>query len=410
MKIWVKYLFAVLVGTLLGFYFFDPAAADGEALPFAAELVLHIGRYTVYPLVFFSLAYAAFKLRMERRVLATYLKSLLGIVVSGVLLTAFGIAAVLALSPERIPIIIESERAFSFPEYTELVFSVLPNNLFRIFHESGDYLLPVAFFALFLGLNFAFDKIATRPAVQLFDSFSRVFYHIGKFIMEILGLGLVVLSAYFVVRLRATAELDLFSQLILLLALLTAFIVFGIYPILYYFLSGKENPYKQLYALLGPLLTAAVSGNSYFSYISLATHTRENLGIKRETGASTLPFFTLFAKAGTAMVTAVTFVVILRSYSSLGVGLPEIVWIFVFSLLSSLLTGSVPGMGVIVSLATMCSLYGGGLENGFLIVIPVLPIITSFAVFLDVLTTGLIVSLIAGRHEDRKDIYAGDFI
>lgn len=410
MKIWIKYLFAVIVGALLGFYLFDPAAADGEALPFAARLVEHIGRYAVYPLVFFSLAYAAFKLRMERRVLRTYLLSALAVAVSGILLTALGLAAVLLLSPERIPIIVETERAFSFPGYRDIVFSVLPNNLFRVFSNHGDFLLPVAFFALFLGLNFSFDKISTRPAVELFDSFSRIFYHIGKFVLEILGIGMIVLAAYYVVRLRATEELDLFAQLILLLALLTAFIVFGIYPILYYFLSGKENPYRPLYALLGPLLTAAVSGNSYFSYIALATHSRENLGIKRENGASTLPFFTLFGKAGTAMVTAVTFVVILRSYSSLGIGLPEIGWIFGFSLLTSLLAGSVPGLGVIVSLATMCGIYGGGLENGFLIVIPILPVLTSFAVFIDILTAGLSAQLIAAGQEDRKDIYAKDFI
>jgi Na+/H+-dicarboxylate symporter len=410
MKIWIKYLLALILGTLLGLYLLDSSAADGEALPFAAELVLHIGRYAVYPLVFFSLAYASFKLRMEHRVLGTYLKSILAAAVSGVLLTLIGLGAVLLLSPERIPIIIETERAYSFPGYREILFSVFPDNLFRIFRESGDFLLPVGFFAVFLGLNFSFDKVVTRPAVELFDSLSRIFYHIGKFVLEILGLGLIVLSAYFVVSLRATEELDLFNQLVLLLALLAAFIILGVYPVLFYFLSGRENPYKQIYALLGPLLTAAVSGNGYFSYISLASHTRENLGVKRETGASTLPFFTLFGKAGTAMVTAVTFVVILRSYSSLGIGWEEVLWIFGFSLLSSLLAGSVPGMGVIVSLAAMCGLYGGGLENGFLIVVPILPILSGFAVLLDVLTAGLASRLIAGTQDDVQEIYAGEYI
>lgn len=410
MKIWIKYLFAVIAGTLLGLYAFDPAAADGEALPFAAELVLHIGRYALYPLVFFSLAYASFKLRMEQRVLRTYLKSILAAAAAGILLTVFGLAAVLLLSPERIPIIIETDRTFSFPGYQEILFSVFPDNLFRVFRENGDFLLPIAFLAVFLGFNFSFDKVVTRPVVDLFDSLSRIFYHIGRFVLEILGIGMIVLSAYFVVTLRATAELDLFGQLILLLALLTAFVLFGVYPVIYYFLSGRENPFKQVYALLGSLLTAAVSGNGYFSYLSLAAHTRENLGVKRESGATTLPFFTLFGKAGTAMVTAVTFVVILRSYSSLGIGPEEILWIFGFSLLSSLLAGSVPGMGVIVSLATMCGVYGGGLENGFLIVIPALPILSRVAVFLDVLTAGLASQLIAQSEDDRKEVYLKDYV
>ncbi|HDQ15017.1 MAG TPA: dicarboxylate/amino acid:cation symporter, partial [Sediminispirochaeta sp.] len=281
---------------------------------------------------------------------------------------------------------------------------------FKIFVDSGDFLLPLVFFALFLGLNFSFDKVLTRPAVQLFESLSRVFYHMAKFLNEILGLGIVVLAGFFVSHIRLSDEIELYSQLILLLGLLTAFIVLGLYPALLYYFTGKRNPYKLLYAIAAPAVAAFFSGNSYFAMVPLTGHVKENLGVPRKVGAVTLPLFTLLSKAGTAMVTSITFVVILKSYSSLGIGFSEILWIMSFSLLISLLTSATPGLGVIAALAAIAGLYGRGIEEGFLIVYPILPILNSFAVFLDTITSGLGSLVVSYSEDNQKEIYAKDFI
>ncbi|MFO7849924.1 MAG: cation:dicarboxylase symporter family transporter [Spirochaetia bacterium] len=410
MKIWIKYLFAVIIGTLIGVYVLETGDPVSESLSFLSTLTKNIGRYTVYPLVFFSLAYASYKLRIDRRIFVVYVKTILIILVSSVLLTVIGTAAVYLLSPERIPIIAETERSYSFPHIQEILLSTFPANLFKIFTGDGNFLLPLTVFSIFLGLNFSFDKIHTRPAIQLFDSFSRIFYHMSMFILEILGFGLVILSAAMVVTIRSTTQIEFYRQLLLLVGLLTAIIILGIYPLIVYFLMGKENPYKHLYAITAPALAAFLSGNSYFAFTTLIPHTMENLGIPRKIGATTLPIFTLFGKAGTAMVTSVTFMVILRSYSSLGIGIETLLWIAALSFLTSFLTGSVPGMGVVVSLSFICALYGRGIENGFLIVQPIVPLLISFAVLLDVVTAALGSVIVSHSEGNRKDIYASDFI
>lgn len=407
MKIWIKYLLATIVGALFGVYGLE---SGSEALTFLEELTKNIGRYTVYPLVFFSLAYASYKLRVDRRILSVYVKSLLIVIASGIVLTIIGALAAYFLAPEPIPIIAETEKSFSFPDARTLVFSTFPRNLFRIFTGEGGFLFPIFLFSVFFGLNLTFDKIHTRPTVQLFDSFSRIFYHMSKFVLEILGFGIVILSTAMVVNIKTTSEFELYEQLILLISLLTALVIFVIYPIIVYFLAGKVNPYKYLYAILGPAVAAFLSGNSYFSLTILSPHVNENLGVPRKVGASTVPFFTLFGKAGTAMVTSVTFIVIVRSYSSLGFGFDTLLWIMGFGLLTSFLTGSVPGLGVIVSLATMCGLYGQGIENGFLIVQPIVPILISFAVLLDVVTAALGTLIVSHTEDNRKEVYAKDFM
>ena len=91
--------------------------------------------------------------------------------------------------------------------------------------------------ALFLGLNFTFDRLITKPAVQLFDSLSRIFYHINSFIVEVISIGMFALASYFIMQIEATEELILYRQLILTLVIDSAVILFGLFPALIYFLG-----------------------------------------------------------------------------------------------------------------------------------------------------------------------------
>lgn len=250
----------------------------------------------------------------------------------------------------------------------------------------------------------------TRPAYQLFDAMSRIFYHIGSFIVEILGFGMIILAANFTMQIIHTPQLILFNQLIILLTINSILVVLGVYPAFIYFLGGKQNPYKIIFAILGPSLAAIASGNSYFTLTSLILHVKENLGVPRKIGSATLPLFTLFGKAGTAAATSITFFLILKSYSSLLIGPMGILWIMLFSILTSFLAGTVPGIGILVSLAAMCKLYGKGIEEGFLIIGSIAPILVSFSVLIDTITAGVSTYLIAHHEKGNKEISVKDFV
>lgn len=410
MKIWLKYLLGITIGVILGNFISPENIEFKDILEFLAELTINIGRYTVFPIVFFSIGYGTFKLKQEKRVTAIYLKTIAAITVSSTLLVIIATGIVLLFSPDRIPIIIENQISYNFPGYRDILRSVFPISLFQVFTENSNFLLPVTFFGFFLGLNFSFDKVMTRPAYQFFDAMSRILYHIGSFIVEILGFGMIILAANFTMQIINAPQLVLFNQLIILLIINTIIIIFGIYPAFIYFLGGKQNPYKIMYALLGPSLAALASGNSYFTLTSLILHLKENLGVPRKIGSSTLPFFTLFGKAGTAAVTSITFFLILKSYSSLSISPGGVLWIMLFSMLTSLLAGSVPGIGVLVSLATMCKLYGKGIEEGFLIIGSIAPILVSFSVLIDTVTAGVSSYLIAYHEKGNKEIPVKDFV
>lgn len=402
MKVWIKLLAGTIIGLLLGLFL--PIKEPGyEVVSYLSGLVINIGRYAIFPFIFFSLAIGTFELKTEKRVLKTYGRAILYMVASTAVLSLVGALSVLLMSPDRIPIVIEEELVFNRPGIKEIFQQIFPRNLFNVFGNDGAFLLPLCFLSFFLGLNFTFDRLVTRPAVQFFDSMARIFYHINTFVLEILGIGMIALSAFLVQQSVGAPEIGLHKQLLLVLSIDTVLILFGIYPGLLFLLTEKKNPYRWLYAILAPAIAGLVSGDCYFSLGFSIRNGKENLGIPRKTGSATFPLFALFGRAGTALVSSVSFIVIINSYSSLGITALDLFWVILFSFLVSFTLGGVPGGGAFVALSSLCALYGGGYEEGYLILKPVAPLLVSIAVLLDVATASF-ASMLVARHEKVQEI------
>lgn len=407
MKIWVKLLIGIIIGALLALLLEGERVL--ETFEAISEAVINIGRYLLFPLVLLGAAIGTYELRREKLSLRVLGRLLLYLVGSGVLLAAVGTLSTVVLSPDRIPIAIEEVVVYSVPTLREILEMVFPRNLFLVFTNPGNYLLPIFAFACLLGLNLNFDRLATRPSTQLIDSLTRVFYNMNAFFFEIIGIGFIPLTAAMIMRLMRMPELALFRQLVLVLFIDSLLVVFVIYPLVLYFLAGKRNPFVWLYAALGSVLTAIVTGDSYFSLAAMIRHEKENFGVPRSIGSIGLPLFTLFGRAGTAMVTGASFVLIIVSYSSLGITVGQTLWVMLFAFLASFLVGPFPGIGVFVALSVLSSGFAGGYQEGYLILKPVVPVLMSFAVALDVLTTSLATALVAHHTGTRKEVEPMDF-
>ena len=407
MKIWIKVLLGAIIGAILGT---NLPRGGADFFRDVSPVIINIGYYVLFPLLFFSLAVAIFELRKENLTLRVMGRAGLYLIASSLLLSLIGIITVVLLSPDRIPIIIEQEAPYSVPGIAEILLSVFPRNVFSVLTGPGNLLLPLCFLAFFLGLNFTFDRSISRPVVQVFDSLSRIFYHGNKFMVEILGLGMVILTANMFFTIGGIPEFELFGQLLLVLTIDTVLVVFGVFPLIIYFLTNKENPYRWLYGMITPLLAAIVSGDINFTLSSLIHHGRENLGVSRKVGSVVFPLYAMFGKAGSALVTSVAFVVILKSYSSLGLTLAAVFWVFLFSFLISFITSPFPGSAVFIGLAVLCGLYGQGIEEGYLIMRPVMPLLISYGVLLDTVTAAF-AGLLVARHEDLQHaIFLKDFV
>ncbi|MDR1933305.1 MAG: cation:dicarboxylase symporter family transporter [Spirochaetales bacterium] len=391
MKIWLKMILGGIAGMLLGLYL--PAAA-GDMCKFLAELAVRIGRYALLPMILFGLIITVYELRTERKLFIVCRKTIAYAVPTSLGMIILGIIFVSLFTPARIPIIIETQIPLDKPDITNLLYQVFPSNLFTLFASSTDFLLPVMVFALLFGLTLTHNRNLFRSVVEFSDSLSNVFYHINSFITEFLFIGGIALAASMVLQLREVTDLGLFLELFLFLGLFSLVIAFGIFPLMLYFLRGRKNPFDWIYAQLAPAVGAFLSGDVYFSLGLLIRHGKEVLGLPRKISAVSYPFLTIFTRGGSAMITAISFIVILSSYSSLEKGFLHVLWIIAASFGVSFLLGAVPGMGALVGIAMLSGMYGRGMEEHFLILRPVAIILVSLGALLDTVCASFVTTLV----------------
>ena len=408
MKIWIKILVGSLLGVALGALL--PAGPKSmELFSFLSRLFIQIGRYVLLPLTFASLAIGAFERRRERLLLPTYGRLVLYLLGATVLLVIVGILTVIIFAPQRIPIPVAQETAMRLPGVKETLLTVFPSNLFQVLVGPGQLLLPLAVLAFLLGLNLAFDLRITTPVVELLDSLNRIFYHLNSLVCELFGFAMIAVAAYFLMTLRQY-DLGMFKQIIMILTIDSGLVVFAVYPLVLYFVGERDNPYKWLYAVIAPALVGFFSGDHYLSVTMLAKHGHENLGVPRRVGSAAYTLVGVFGRAGTPLATAAGFLLVLKSYSTLEVSFLQVLWTILFTPLISLALGSVPGLGAYVALSTLCGIYGRGIQEGYLILKPIAPLLVSYGVLLDVLASAFVSLLVARQEKVWREVDRFDFV
>ena len=405
MKVWIKLLIGSAVGIVLGFFLPVDNQQVMSALVWLEKLALGIGRYAVIPILVFSLTVAIYELRQDGHFWPMVLKNFLIIAGVSVFVIGLGILVTLVFPPARIPILIEEQLEAVSLNVAENILDIFPPNMLSTLTSQAIYIFPVCVFAFFLGMGLSYDRNYAKPVLSLVDSLSRVFYHVASFFSEVLGFIIIILSCYWAVRFHAALRVDVFRDLIILLAVFCVVLGFGIFPVFLYILRPKTNPWKVLYGSLGPAIAAFFSGDIIFSIPVLLRHSKENFGIRRRSNAISITLFTTFCRAGSAMVAAAAFIVIIKSYSSLGITVMGVVSIGLRALFISFLLARHPGDGAYAALAVLCMGYGRGFEAGYLILKPLAFYLIAAGTFLDIVICSFgsyAVARISGFQEENK--------
>ncbi|MDR0495796.1 MAG: cation:dicarboxylase symporter family transporter [Treponema sp.] len=404
MKVWVKLLVGSILGITLGFLIPENQRL-AEVLVWLEQFVLRIGRYAVIPMLVFSLTIGIYDLRQDRQFWPLVLKNLLMIAGVSILIIFSGVLATLVFLPSRIPILAEEQIEVIRLDVAGYIKDLFPYNMFSVLAGDGVYLFPVCIFAFFFGIGLSYGRSYGKPVIILVDSLSHIFDSIGSLIMELLGFIMIVLSCYWAIRFQEILRTDIFLDLILLLGVFAVGLSFGIFPLLLYFLRPKTNPWAVLYGSLGPAIAAFFSGDINFSLPVLLTHTKDNFGIQRRSNAVSLALFSSFCRAGSAMVATIAFIVVFKSYSSLGITFAEVLSISVRALIISCVLVRHPGDGAYTALAVLCLGYGKGFEAGYLILKPLAFYLVAVGTYLDVMIASFAaytVARISGLAEEKN--------
>lgn len=385
MRIWLKYLLGIALGIVAAFILPLSGMQAQSTLAFIVDIVLRFGRYTLLPLLFFSIATSFFKLRDEKMMLRTGLWTFGVIIASSVMLVLLGLLSAVVVRLPRIPITVEKVSEVSSLDIHSFLTRIFPYSGFEALTD-GAFLLPCFVFAGFAGAGAASDKVASKQAVSLFDSLSKVCYIVMSFFTELLSVGMIAISCKWTIDFITATKTSAYIPLIIMLLVDLILVTLVIYPIILHFLCHDAHPYRVLYASICPFLVAFFSGDTNLTLIINMRHGNESLGIRRRINSVTYPLFSIFARGGAALVETVCFIVILRSYSSLGVSVQDAFWITGISLLLSFVLGALPSGGPFIAITFMCAMYGRGFEAGYLLLKSVAPIVCAFAAGFDAIT------------------------
>lgn len=385
MKIWLKYLLGCILGIAMVIILQGSNEKAVEVINYISQFTIRAGKFALMPLLFFTMTVAIFELRDNHILLKTAFYIGLISIATTVGITLVGLISVLIFQPPRIPISVEEiSQTFSL-NILENIFKLVPESNFKSFAD-GAFLLPLYVFAGFAGAGCASDKASARPTLTLFDSLAKVSYSVTSFFIDMLAIGYIAVAFTWMTNFSELLKSTALLHLILLVAIDAFIIIFIAYPLILKLRFHERHPFRILYACTASLITAFFTADCNVTLGVSYRHLKESLGVDSKINSVALPIFSTFARGGTSMVIVISFIVILKSYSDMSITelLP---WILGTVIALSFTLGALPQKSAVVTLAVVCSLYGKGFENGYLIMRPAAFFLCSLATMIDAATS-----------------------
>jgi len=345
MKTPYRYLLGIAAGLAAGFLL-NTNETVSAMLSELVDLAVRLSRYLLLPLIFFSLPVAVTKLRRLGALGPVLRRSSLAVLISSAVLTVLGTSIAWLAGTGRIPVVPGTPPESAALSLGTLVKNTLPLNSFSVLTGESSFLLPLLIPAFLLGWHMYHDREIAEPAFNFFDSMSRLLYRANRYVLILMPGLLAIITAAAVVETRSIVEFRRFLPVLSIILLSTLVLIGGIYPLILWLADRRHSPWKALAGISGALLSALVSGSPLFNYGNLIRHLKENLNIPRHSAALVAPLYLMFARAGTAMVTAFCMMTVIRSYSSLEITLFQAAWTALFSFIISFALPANPDRGL----------------------------------------------------------------
>ena len=366
MKIWVKYLLTICLGIALGTLIPMP----DNFISLIQSIAIGITLIILYPLELFSSAIGIYELHEEKRLLKVSFRTILYALIFIMSATILGIVVSFFAPAIRIQL---GEKIGTTPGLLtvgEILQKFFPTTIIDIFVNS-NFILPLFAVTLFIGLSFSSNKYAGKVMLNVFESASELLWNINSFIIEILPFLFIFIAAAVTRSLLAIKDFANYAKLFQIIVIESILYIFGIIPLVIYSKRQKRNPYKILYGMLATGLSALFIPHAYASVTTGIKHLKESLGIRRRINATTLPLAITFGRAGTVLISTTAFIVVLSSYSQIGLTVQSIFWILLWLPITGFLCGASANLGVLSAIAFVCSVYGRGFESGFVLLLPI---------------------------------------
>ncbi len=400
----MRYLFHLSLGVAvgLGLSFILPQSLFSGAIVNLMRVVVNIGHYLLYPTLFLGIISAM--VANERRWLVARLNGLLLVFALATTTVAAVISSVsvIIINPSRIPLINQASAPLEVMGVQDILLQIFPQNLFAVFSGPGSLFVPLLLLALVIGLALRFEGERVSTLTNLFVEGARLFRVMLRVYAEFVGISFVILAMYTVSQLSGISDARIYGELIIILVVQTVAMIVIVLPLLSLAFRIHRNPFDILRRLIPASLAALLSGDSYYAAPLLLNTLQQDNGERRLSSSICLGTGLFFVRAGSALITGTLLFVVLQSYSALEIDIFTILRLIVLIIIISPLSSTTARLGVLSLLMLLIESYGQSVAGGYLIILPLTPLIAMLAACVDVITLGFAGYLLAENESPQQ--------
>lgn len=411
MKIWLKMLFAIILGLLIGFLVPDFKNIYDNIFGKISEIAIN-------SLLFLTLIYVSTKLflgiieikknKLLKKVFYIFFICIAISLLFSIILS-IGIMNLNIFHPSNS----FQQKSYKIMEPISIgnfLVNIINKNIFISFLSPSIYLMPVIFIAFIFGISAFYSEKKGLYFIDTIESFDYILNKIIKGILEFFPFGAVFIIATFV-----KSEVFTYDNFVFLLRPLIGIIIISVILVIIYIfifiIFIKQKSVKYFIGYLGSVLFAVTTSNTLAVIIPLNEHLKNNIGIKKEIADTLTPLGMIINKSGTAAVSSVIFMSLLLIYSpdilSFNMQIVFIIMLFIFSIF---LDGSNEN-GFIILTTTILNIKFLHLEqDSYLLFLASIPLLNRIGLMLDTLSTGIYITIAAKITDKLEQKRYIDFI
>jgi len=268
--------------------------------------------------------------------------------------------------------------------------NLFPTNPLIILSFIQNFLLPLLLVTFVIGYFLKPDVEVIRPAYVVMNSFSELMFRLSRAFTSVSYFFVFFAAGYFFSNIYGEGSIFVAVRFLLMLCLGCLATILIVIPLLFSLFTGfKTNPYQLIYRSIASLAVGLFTGNILLSTVLNEPISRHNLGCQKRIGATTIPFYALIGRGGSAMIATLCTLGLL--YSATG-NVPESKIMLLIALSCSLMSFcSSIGIGEEVFLICVLSLralhinvYGSEVS-----LLGLLPLLNGMGVMIDNLLAGM---------------------
>lgn len=251
-------------------------------------------------------------------------------------------------------------------------------------------LTPLLMLSTLLGAG-AYNTLAhNHVLLEVFDGMRAIIMKILSVMLPWFIGAVVVLAANRIGgALHATEVFRSLSTLAITLSLIVLALMFVVFPLL---LRGLGVPvhFSSWLRKLIPAAVVAFSGGSVIAAGGVLLHAEIPKNPRRKMIDTVVSFSFVFARAGVALVIALSYILIYKAFSAAPMNIFQFLSVFVLSILISLASETFSGSIISVGVASLSAIQFISVQDLYLIVVSFVPLLAGFAAAIDALCFGFL--------------------